>query len=124
MAEPNARAAAAAPEQAGACGTPATLPKFWASSPAAWFRTAEAYFALGGINDEIEKFYMVLCSLTETNIDSASHIIEAEPTADSFQQLREALVASHTMTEFQKVDQIVNMEPLNGLKFSELLEAM
>jgi hypothetical protein len=122
MAEPNARAPPA--DQAGARGAPATLPKFWASSPAAWFRTADAYFALRGINDEIEKFYMVLCSLSETNIDSARHIIEAEPTADSFQQLREALVASHTMTEFQKVDQIVNMEPLNGRKPSELLAAM
>jgi hypothetical protein len=33
-----------------------SLPKFWASSPAAWFRTADAFFALCGVNDEIEKF--------------------------------------------------------------------
>jgi hypothetical protein len=67
---------------------------------------------------------MVLCSLSEANIDIARNIIEAEPTADSFQQLQEALVASHTKSEFQKVNHVVNMEPLNGHKPMELLAAM
>jgi hypothetical protein len=56
--------------------------------------------------------------------DNARNIIEAEPTVDSFKLLREALVASHAMTEFQKVDHIVNMEGLNGRKPSEFLAAM
>jgi hypothetical protein len=114
----------AAADQHGARGAPASLPKFWATAPAAWFRTADAYFALRGVTDNVEKFYMVLCSLSETNIDHARNIIEAEPTEDSFRLLREALVASHAMTEFQKVDHIVNMEGLNGRKPSELLAAM
>jgi hypothetical protein len=100
------------------------LPKFWASSPVAWFRTADAFFALRGVNDEIEKFYMVLCALSETNMDQACNIVEAEPTNDSFRLLREALVATHTMSEYQMVDHIVNMERLNGRKPSELLAAM
>jgi hypothetical protein len=64
---------------------------------------------LRSITDNVEKFYMVLCSLSEANIDIARNIIEAEPTADSFQQLQEALVASHNMSGFQKVNHVVNM---------------
>jgi hypothetical protein len=46
-----------------------SLPKFWAGSPAAWFRTADAFFALCGVTDNVKKFYMVLCTLSETNMD-------------------------------------------------------
>jgi hypothetical protein len=56
------------------------LPKFWASSPAAWFHTADAFFALRGVTDNVEKFYMVLCALSEANVDQARGIVEAEPT--------------------------------------------
>jgi hypothetical protein len=120
------RQPAAAAELGAARGAAAavSLPKFWASSPVAWFRTADAFFALRGINNEIEKFYMVLCALSETNVDQARNIVEAEPTEDSFRLIREALVATHTMSEYQMVDHIVNMEPLNGRKPSELLAAM
>jgi hypothetical protein len=90
----------AASEQPSARGAPASLPKFWASSLAAWLRTADAYFALRGVTNNVEKFYIVLCSLSEANIDHAHNIIEGEPTANSFKLLREVLVASHTMSEF------------------------
>jgi hypothetical protein len=74
-----------------------SLPKFWASSPAAWFRTANEFFAMLGITDNVEKFYMVLCALSETIVDQARSIVEAEPTNDSVRLLKEALVSTHTM---------------------------
>jgi hypothetical protein len=71
----------------------------------------------------VEKFYMVLCALSESNVDAALSILEAEPTQDSFRLLREALVSTHTLSEYQMVDHIVNM-PLNGRKPTELWAAM
>jgi hypothetical protein len=112
------------PSTARGAAAAVSLPKFWASSPAAWFRTADAFFALRGITDNVEKFYMVLCALSESNVDAARSIVEAEPTQDSFRLLREALVSTHTLSEYQMVDHIVNMEPLNGRKPTELLAAM
>jgi hypothetical protein len=56
---------------------------------------------------------MVLRALSEANVDQAPRIVEAEPTTDSFRLLREALVSTHTLSEYQMVDHIVNMEPLN-----------
>jgi hypothetical protein len=100
-----------------------SLPRFWAGSPAAWFRTADAFFPLHGNTDNMEKFYMVLCALSETNVDQARSSVEAESTQDSFRLLREALVSTHTLSEYQMVDHIVNMEPLNGRKPTELLAA-
>jgi hypothetical protein len=50
--------------------------------------------------------------------------VEAEPNEHSFKKIREALVASHTLTPFQQVDRIVTMDQLNGRKPSEFLTEM
>jgi hypothetical protein len=52
------------------------------------------------------------------------HIVEEEPDATSFRRLREALVASHILSDYQRIDCLVTMEPLNGRKPSEMLAAM
>jgi hypothetical protein len=100
------------------------LPKFWAQSPAAWFRAADAQFILRRVTCPLEKYYLVLTSLTEVNVDRVQAIVEAEPTEESFEKLRAALVATHTLTPYQQVDALVNMEPLGARKPSELLAAM
>jgi hypothetical protein len=67
---------------------------------------------------------MVLCALSESKVDQARSIVEAEQMQDSFRLLREAVVSTHTLSEYQMVNHIVNMEPLNGRKPTELLAAM
>jgi hypothetical protein len=57
-------------------------------------------------------------------VDLINNIMDKEPTDESYQKMKEALVASHTLTPFQMVDRIVNMEPLSGRKPTELLVAM
>jgi hypothetical protein len=100
------------------------LPRFWANSPAAWFRTAEAQFALRIVTDPLEKYYLVLDALSEANIDLVRHIVEDEPDSTSFERIREGLVATHILTDYQRIDRLVAMEPLSGRKPSELLADM
>jgi hypothetical protein len=100
------------------------LPQFWANSPAAWFRTAEAQFALRRVSDPLEKYYLVLDALSEANIDLVRHIVEDEPDATSFDRIREGLVAAHILTDYQSIDRMVALEPLSGQKPSELLADM
>jgi hypothetical protein len=100
------------------------LPQFWASSPAAWFRTADAQFAIRGVVDPLDQYYLVLGALSEANVDMVRHIVEEEPDDTSFRRLREALVSSHILSDYQRIDRLVTMEPLNGRKPSELLAAM
>jgi hypothetical protein len=100
------------------------LPPFWPNSPAAWFRSAEAQFVIKRVTSAIEKYYLVLGALGEAQVDLINNIMDEEPNDEPYQKMKEALVASHTLTPFQMVDQIVNMEPLGGRKPTELLAAM
>jgi hypothetical protein len=95
-------------------------PKFWASSPAAWFSTADALFELRGVWDNVEKFYMVLCALSEANINRPAALwrpyrLQAPQGGPGFN--------AH-LVRVPDGDHIVNMEPLNGRKPTELLAAM
>jgi hypothetical protein len=85
-----AAAAADAPHRGFAA---VRLMPFWSNSPAAWFRAAEAQFVIRGVTDPLEKFYVVLTALSESNVDRVRHIVEAEPDQQSYQHLKEGLVA-------------------------------
>jgi hypothetical protein len=98
------------------------LMPFWSNSPAAWFRAAEAQ--IRGVIDPLEKFYVVLTALSESNVDRVRHIVEAEPDQQSYQHLKDGLVASHVMSDYEKIDKLVSMQPLNGRKPSDLLVEM
>jgi hypothetical protein len=51
-------------------------------------------------------------------------VLDEEPTDDSYSLLKAALMSSHTLTPYQMVDKLVNLEPLGGRKPSELMAAM
>jgi hypothetical protein len=63
-------------------------------------------------------------ALAEQQADRVKHIIERQATATSYGELRTALIASHTMTPFQQVDRLMNMESLGYRKPTELLAEM
>jgi hypothetical protein len=100
------------------------LSPFWSNLPAAWFRAAEAQFIIRRVTCPLEKFYAVLTALSEANVDRVRHVVEAEPTEESYNNLKEGLVASHIMSDYQKIDQLLQMEPLNGRKPSDMLVDM
>jgi hypothetical protein len=65
-----------------------------------------------------------MSALSETQVDMVSSVLREEPDQESYGQLKVALVASHTMSDYQKVDKLMAMEPLGGRKPTELLAAM
>jgi hypothetical protein len=77
MSEDNSTAPAArTPAAAGALGAfSVRLPRFWTNSPAVWFRTADAQFALRRVTDPVEEYHLVLDALSEANMDLVHHII-------------------------------------------------
>jgi hypothetical protein len=85
---------------------------------------AEAQFIIRGVTDPLDKFYVVLTALSEANMDRVKHVVEAEPDQHSYQNLKDGLLASHVMSDYQKIDKLVSMEPLNGRKPSDLLVEM
>jgi hypothetical protein len=126
MSEDNSAASeASAPALAGAAGAfSVRLSRFWMNSPAVWFHTADAQFALRRVTDPLEKYYLVLAALSDANVDLARHIVEEEPDATLFQRIRDGLVAAHILTDCLRIDCLVTLEPLNSRKSSVMLAEM
>jgi hypothetical protein len=100
------------------------LQSFWPNSQAVWFNNVEAQFIIRDITDLVDKYYLVADSFNEQQLDMVHHILESKVTADSYERLPNALVASNLLTNFQKVDRLVTMETLGSHKPSELMAAM
>jgi hypothetical protein len=94
--------------------TAVKLPPFWHRSPASWFRTVEALFALKGMTDNVERYYQVVAALTEELADMVGSVGDKEPTQESYARIKAALVATNTLTPYQI--KLMAMEPLGGAK--------
>jgi hypothetical protein len=79
---------------------------------------------LKGVTDNIERYYQVVAALTEELADMVDNVVDEEPTQESYARIKAALVATNTLTPCQMVDKLMAMEPLGGLKATELLIAM
>jgi hypothetical protein len=99
------------------------LSKFWQGSPDNWFRNVEAQFAVRGVTDPIDKYYLVMAALSEAQMDLFDGVVPDKPDKNSY-NIKPALVATHALTPYQQVDRLMAMEPLGGRKPSELLAAM
>jgi hypothetical protein len=100
------------------------LPPFWPNNPAAWFRSVEAQFVVKGVTAAADKYYLVLAALGENQVERIHNVLDEEPGEAGYQKIKDALLSTHTLTPFQMVDKIANMEPLGGRKPTELLAAM
>ena len=88
------------------------LPAFWSDALEAWFAAAEAHFKLRHVFLEEERFCHVTAALDKLTLKKVVHIIISLDLVQPYYQLKEALLASHKLTEFQKVELILTMEPL------------
>ena len=100
------------------------LPPFWQSRPAAWFVFAESRFRLRNINDQTAKFDHVLSALPEDMVGQILDIVEAAPAATPYTFLKARLLETHQLSDYEKWDTLVKMEPMGGRKPSKLLADM
>ena len=100
------------------------LPGFWADAPVAWFAAVEAQFSLRRVTSEEERFCHVTTALDKQSIKKVVHLVVSPHPAAPYSKLKEALLASHQLTDFQRVELLHAMEPLGSRKPSELLADM
>jgi uncharacterized membrane protein YgcG len=101
------------------------LPPFWPSNPAAWFANADGQFALRNITDQRTRYYNVLTALPESTVNLIADLVESEDLpVDAYFQLRARLNAAHTLTDYQKVEQLFALPPLGARRPSEMLAEM
>lgn len=100
------------------------LPGFWCRAPSAWFNTVEANFAIKNIVNETDKFHLTIAALPEDTALKVQRVIAAGPVAGCFTNLKNALVASHQLTPYQKACMLDSLPPLGNRTPSELLVEM
>ena len=119
-------AAAAQPPAAAAAAAASNckLPEYWPDVPALWFSRAECSFLLRNVTEQREKFCLVVQSLPRDSMRLVADLVESPPADQMYNALKDRLLASHQLTDVQKVDLLVEMPPLGDRKPTQLLAAM
>ncbi len=100
------------------------LPPFWPDAPLAWFAAVEAQFRLRGVAREVDRFCLVAAALDKDTVRQVVHLVaEPDPVAP-YTRLKDALLASHVLTDFQRVELLLALGPLGDRKPSQLLAEM
>ena len=89
-----------------------------------WFAAVEAQFYLRRVTSEEERFCHVTTALDKQSLKKVVHLVVSPHPAAPYSKLKEALLASHQLTDFQRVELLHAMEPLGSRKPSELLADM
>jgi len=101
------------------------LPPFWPTRPAAWFGAADAAFHLRRVTDGRDKFSYVIAMLGEDQLVQIADVLEiCPPPPDAFERIKQRLIQSHTMDEFQRLDLLLESPALGGQRPSVLLAEM
>jgi hypothetical protein len=100
------------------------LPTFWADKPNSWFALAESRFRLHAVLNEQARFDLLVSSLTKETVSLVLDLVEFPPEVRPYTALKQRLLASHQLTDYQRIAQLHKLEPMGARKPSELLGAM
>jgi hypothetical protein len=85
---------------------------------------AESRFRIRGIADELAKFDFLVSSLTKESVRLVLDLVETPPEENPYTALKERLLSSHQLTNFQKIEKLHQLDNLGARKPSELLAQM
>jgi hypothetical protein len=100
------------------------LPTFWAEDPISWFRLAEGQFTLRNVEDPVTRYYHVLSSLSQDAVRLVTHVLHKETGPNSYSNLRTSLLASHSLSNYQKMERMMKLPPLGDRRPSVMLAEM
>ena len=80
------------------------LPKFWGTSPTAWFALAENLFASQNILSEHVKLHCVVNALEAKHIEKISHVLIGNSVVAPYQSLKQALLKTFEANETFKLN--------------------
>ena len=97
---------------------------FWPDAPVAWFASIETQFLLRRVTSEVDRLCLTAGALDKETTKKVVHLINTPDPVAPFTALKAALLASHHLTDYQKVELLLAMDSLGGRKPSELLADM
>ncbi len=90
------------------------LPPFWTDTPASWFALAESRFRIRDITDELTRFDFLVSSLTKESVRLVLDLVETPPEENPYTALKERLLSSHQLTNFQKIEKLHQLANLGA----------
>ena len=97
------------------------LPPFWQEDPALWCHQVEAQFATKGITQQLTKYQYIVGSQAPEIAREVRDVIVTVPSVAPFDTLKEHLVSRTALTESQRMQKLLSLEPLGEQKPSQLL---
>ena len=107
-----------------AVATIAKLPSFWPNDPSLWFAQVEAHFATRRITQQKTKFDHVVASLAPDVATEVRDIILAPPADNPYDNLKKTRISRTTLSEQQRLRQLLHAEELGDRRPSQLLRKM
>lgn len=101
------------------------LPTFWSEEPVIWFGQAESQFALKGITSDDTKYHHVISSLDQATAKRIQDILVSPPPVGlKYMTLKDRLLASFTLSSYQRAKRLIQVAPLGDRTPSALLDEM
>jgi hypothetical protein len=124
--QPGVQAGPQQPQQAPAPHLPGSfsLQPFWLSNPEAWFALAEGQFYMRGITDARMQFYLAASAIPESQFRTLGDLLRGPPPPDAYTLLKSRLLAAHTLTDFQRMEQLTRYRPIGNQRPTELLSEL
>jgi hypothetical protein len=105
-------------------GRDVKLPTFGKARPEAWFVYAESKFRLKHADTEQEQSDHLLAALPEEVLAQVMDVIEDLPEDTPYFTLKERLLETHTLSNFEKLEQLFKSGQLGARKPSQLLNSI
>jgi hypothetical protein len=100
------------------------LSPFWPQAPALWFAQAECTFAVKHVTGQFDRYCHMVAALPHESLRMVADLMELPPAATAYNDIKNRLVASHQLTDFQKAEKLFQMPALGSRKPSDLMAAM
>lgn len=100
------------------------LPPFWPEDAELWFIQAESQFAIRGISQDDTRFHYVVGALDQASAKRCKDILRSPPTSEKYQALKNALLRTFELTEYERASRILHMPVLGDGSPSKLMDDM
>jgi hypothetical protein len=82
------------------------LSPFWPQAPALWFAQAECTFAVKHVTGQFDRYFHVVAALPHESLRMVADLVESPSAATPFDDIKNRLVASHQLMDFQKAEKL------------------
>ena len=100
------------------------LPPFWPDAPAVWFTSVELQFDIRGIASQKDRFCLAAAALDKDALKRVMHVITNPDPENPYDALKQALVVSHQLNDYERVELVIKMPPLGDRKPTQLAADM